>query len=210
MPWIGLATLVSGVERRLVALWPSNSCASAAEIVAALADVRRGRRLRPGFELKYGDTLEAVSLAFAERIAQTSVAAVVTTVYDKAALDPPWAWGKDDDLLAALMPLAILLLPRAEVEDARVFIDGDAEAKKLARMIRPLLSRQMVAWGLDHRIGKITKGEPSTSAGIQVADMIGGAVAEVEERSTDTPLRRRLRRKVTIGAISQDTEKPTK
>ena len=186
------------------------SYASAVEIDAALEDVRRARRLRPGFEFKYGDTLESVALAFAERIAQTSVAAVVT-VYDKAALDPPWAWGKDDDLLAALMARAILLLPRESVEGARVFVDGDAEAKKLARMVRPLLSRQMVAWGLDYRIGKITKGESSKNAGIQVADMIGGsAVAAVERRTTDTPMLRRLHGKVTIDVIAQETEKPTK
>ena len=127
------------------------------EIDAALQDVRTRRHMRKGFEFKFARINEPGKIAFIERIAQTSFMGVVV-IYDKNAMDPPWAWGKNDALLAQLLMRALLQLPRAAIENAKMIIDGDAEAKKLGGMVRPLLSRDAAARGIDYRIAKIVSG----------------------------------------------------
>jgi len=178
------------------------------EIDAALQDVRTRRHMRKGFEFKFARINEPGKIAFMERIAQTSFMGVVV-IYDKNAMDPPWAWGKNDALLAQLLMHGLLQLPRAAIENAKMIIDGDAEAKKLGGMVRPLLSRDAAARGIDYRIAKIVSGDSKAHATLQLADMIGGAAVDAWERGVrDTPLLRQVRGKVTIDVITPDMKKP--
>ncbi len=50
-----------------------------------------------------------------ERMARTSFRGIVV-IYDKDAMTPPWAWGKNDDLLAQLLMRGLLHLTRREME----------------------------------------------------------------------------------------------
>ncbi len=178
------------------------------EIEASLRDVRLARRLSKDREFKYTKTYPAVKDALMEAIARTSFTAVVV-IYDKDIMDPPWAWGKNDDLLAQLLMRGLLQLPRTAIENAKMMIDGDAEAKNVGRIIRPMLSRDAVARGLDYRIAGITTGDSRRHAPLQLADMIGGAAVETWQRGMQwTPGLRKVRHKVTIDVITPDMKKP--
>ena len=166
--------------------------------------------MRRSFEFKHAKAVEPVAIAFMERIAQTSFTSIVV-VYDKNAMTPPWAWGKDDDLLCQLLLRGLLQLPREAIENGKMIIDGDAEAKKLARMVRPMLSKELQARGLNYRLNKIVRGDSKTHACIQLADMIGGAVVYSIERGVrETDVLRKVRGKVLIDAITSEMEKPAK
>jgi hypothetical protein len=59
-------------------------------------------------------------------------------------------------------------LPRAAIENAKMMIDGDAEAKKVGRIIRRMLSHDAVARGLDYssfRSQHGSKGTPLVECG---------------------------------------------
>ncbi len=56
----------------------------------------------------------------------------------------------------SLCPLLLSSQPRAAIENAKMMIDGDAEAKKLRTMVRPMLSHDAEARGLDYRIAGIS------------------------------------------------------
>lgn len=180
------------------------------EIEAAARDVRVARKLAKDYEFKYAKTYPAVKDAFMDRMARTSFTGIVV-IYDKEAMDPPWAWGKNDDLLAQLLVRGLLQLPRTASEDAKVMIDGDAEAKKLARLVRPILSQDAKERGLNYRIAGITSGDSRRHASLQLADMIGGAAVETWERGMDpTPGLRKVGEKVTVDVITADMQKPAK
>lgn len=49
-----------------------------------------------------------------ERMARTSFRGIVV-IYDKDAMALPWAWGKNDDLLAQLLMRGLLHLTRREM-----------------------------------------------------------------------------------------------
>ncbi len=181
---------------------------TADEIEAALRDVRLTRRLRKDYEFKYTKAYPAVKDAFMEAVAKTSFTAIVV-IYHKDAMDPPWAWGKNDDLLAQLLMRGLLHLPRTAIENAKMMIDGDAEAKKLRTMVRPMLSHDAEARGLDYRIAGISTGDSRQHAPLQLADMVGGAAVETWERGMRlTPGLRKVRHRVTIDVITPDMKKP--
>ncbi len=95
------------------------------EIDTALQDVRTRRHMHKGFEFKFARTNEPGKIAFMEAIAQTSFTGIVV-IYNKNAMDPPWAWGKNDALLAQLLMRALLQLPRAAIENAKMIITSGA------------------------------------------------------------------------------------
>lgn len=178
------------------------------EIETALRDVRLARRLSMGREFKYTKTYPAVKDAFMEAVAKTSFTGIVV-IYDKEAMNPPWAWGKNDDLLAQLLMRGLSHLPRAAIENAKMMIDGDAETKKVGRIVRRMLSHDAVARGLDYRIAGITTGDSRQHAPLQLADMISGAAVETWQRGMQwTPGLRKVRHKVMIDVITPDIEKP--
>jgi len=183
---------------------------TAAEIGAALQNVRTGKRMRKGFEFKFARTNEPAKIAFMERVAQTSFTGIVV-IYNKNVMNPPWAWGKNDDLLAQLLIRGLSHLPRSAIENAKMMIDGNAEAKKLGRMVRPMLSHDAERRGIDYRLAKIVSGDSREHGALQLADMIGGAAVDAWEQGVqETPLLRRVRGKVTIDVITPDMEKPAK
>jgi len=181
---------------------------TAEEIDAARREVCRTRGLGETFEFKHAKTHPSRKAWFMERMARTSFTGIVV-IYDKDAMDPPWAWGKNDELLAQLLLRGLRHLPRAAIENAKMMIDGDAEAKKLGRMIRLLLSHDAEARGLDYRVAKIVSGDSKAHGPLQLADMIGGAAVEAWKQGVrETPLLRLVRGKVMIDVITPDMEKP--
>ena len=178
------------------------------EIDAALQDVRTTRGLGSNFEFKHSKTHLVRKQWFMERMAKIAFTSIVV-IYDKNVMEPPWSWGKNDDLLAQLLLRGLLQLPRPAIENAKMVIDGDAEAKKLGRMIRRLLSHDAKTRGLDYRIDKIVSGDSTAYGTLQLADMIGGAAVEAWQQGVrDTPLLRLVRGKVASDVITPDMEKP--
>jgi hypothetical protein len=76
----------------------------------------------------------------------------------------------------------VLHLPAREMENAKMMIDGDAEAKKLGGIVRTMLSRDAAARGIDYRVRKIVSGDSTAHGALQLADMIGGAAVEAWQR----------------------------
>jgi len=76
----------------------------------------------------------------------------------------------------------VLHLPAREMENAKMMIDGDAEAKKLGGIVRTMLSRDAAARGIDYRVRKIVSGDSTAHGALQLADIIGGAAVEAWKR----------------------------
>ncbi len=183
---------------------------TAEEIDTALQELCSARGLGQSFEFKHAKTHPTRKEWFMDRMAQTSFTSIVV-IYDKDAMKPPWAWGKNDDLLAQLLIRGLLQLPRAAIENAKMTIDGDAEAKKLGNMVRTMLTHDAKARGIDYRIAKIVNGDSKAHGALQLADMIGGAAVDAWEQGVrETPLLRKVRGKVIIDIITPDMEKPAK
>jgi len=77
--------------------------------------VRNAQDLGKSFEFKHAKTHHTHNEWFMERMARTSFRGIVV-IYDKDAMTPPWAWGKNDDLLAQLLMRGLLHLTRREME----------------------------------------------------------------------------------------------
>ncbi len=180
---------------------------TAQEIEDALTDVRRKRSLpkdKKGkdYEFKFAKTNWPAKQDFMQRVAHTSFTGVVV-IYNKEAMTPRWAWGKNDDLLVQLLAHCVLQLPQSAISGSKMMIDGDAEAKKVGRLVKPKLSRVWLNRSLSARLGKIVNGDSKDYGPLQLADMIGGAAVEAWQHDVVyTPLMRPVRSKVTIQVVT--------
>jgi hypothetical protein len=187
---------------------------TAQEIEDALTDVRRKRSLpkdKKGkdFEFKFAKTNLPAKVDFMQRVALTSFRAVVL-IYDKDAMSPKWAWGKKDDLLVQLLAGCVLQLTQPEIAGSKMMIDGEAEAKKVGRLVRPKLSEAWTRAGLSARLrSPIVNGDSKDYDPLQLADMIGGAVVEAWQQGVPyTLLMRPVRGKVMWSVVAPGQPKP--
>jgi len=180
---------------------------TAQEIEDALMDVRRKRRLpkdKKGkeYEFKFAKTNVPAKQDFMQRVAHTSFTGIVV-IYDKEVMTPKWAWGKKDDLLVQLLAQCVLPLSASIITGSKMMIDGEAEAEKVGRLVRPKLARAWLSCGHSARLRTIVDGDSKDHGPLQLADMIGGAAVEAWQQGVVyTPLMRPVRAKVAIQIVT--------
>lgn len=177
---------------------------------AALAELRRARSLRKDFEFHYTKLDDqGLKEQFMQAISGKFIATVA--VYEKERMTPKWAWGRDMNLLVQLVIRCVLALPHEALEDGKMIIDGEREAKALRDALRPALSKALKDRGIVERLHKIVPGNSASHDVIQVADMVCGAInTAVRHEAEETRFLATASKCVTVLRITPEMAKPTK
>lgn len=174
----------------------------------ALTKLRAHKGKPNDFEFHYTDIDDRqLKDDFMAAVAHTFVGRIV--VYDKDAMVTRDAWGRDTALLVQLIIQGVLLLPKGTITGAKMTIDGKREVKALERTLRPALSAALRAHDVDDRVSKIRHAPSVGHDGLQLADMIGGAVREAIKRGAkETVFLRRAHTVVRVIRTEPEMEKP--
>jgi len=175
---------------------------------AALAKLREQNGKSKDFEFHYTDIDDReLKDDFMAAVAHTFMGSIV--VYNKDAMATRDAWGRDTSLLVQLIIQCVLLLPEGTIKDAKMTIDGKREVKVLERALRPSLSAALRARYIEGRLSKIRHAQSLGHDGLQLADMVGGAVREAIKRGAkETLFLRSAHTVVRVMRTEPEMEKP--
>ena len=174
----------------------------------ALAKLREQKGKPKDYEFHYTDIDDRqFKDDFMASVAHVFIGRVV--VYDKDAMVTRDAWGRDTSLLVQLIIQSLLLMPEGTIKDAKMTLDGKREVKVLERTLRPALSASLKARCIEDRVSKIRHAQSLGHGGLQLADMVGGAVGDAIKRgSKETLFLRNARAVVRVTKITPEMEKP--
>lgn len=140
-----------------------------------LAGVRRIFHFPPTFEFKYHKTKHRHRVAFFEAVRPIPFR-VRTVVVDKSNLPQEFAHLKGQNLTIELIARLLLRASPSDIANATLVIDGNTP--KFIRQLRIRLSQECRKVGRVHPFSKIVSGDSSHEDGLQLADMIVGAVRQ--------------------------------
>jgi len=142
-----------------------------------ISGFRTERGLHKAYEFHHAHIPEAERAAFCDALHDVSLQAWVLVV-DKRRLSGSFQRRNQYDLFGEFIATLADQLPAEAVENAFVMIDAHATTTKLTRRIRVAMSRALRAREIQPGIKKV-RGYPAHSEdGLQLADMLAGAVVE--------------------------------
>lgn len=144
------------------------------EPVPELARVRQLLRLSPTFEFKYHSAKPLQKVAFFEAIRKTPFR-VRAVVIDKAGLDKRFAAMRGQDFAVEFIARLTVRAPAGDIANDILVIDG--ATLPVLRALRLRLSAECRKMGRVHPFRKIVSGNSGSYDGLQIADMIVGAIA---------------------------------
>lgn len=162
----GTATSSSHIALAMVQLTDSTS-------LPELAAVRRAFHFAPTFEFKYHKTKYRHRVALFEAIKPISFR-VRAVVVDKSGLDKELADIKGQNLTIEFTARLALRASPLDIANDILIIDGTTP--QFRRRLRVRLSQECRKSGRAHPFSKIVSGDSSREDGLQLADMIVGAV----------------------------------
>ncbi len=147
-----------------------------------LTELRKSRRLPPNFEFKYHKTTAAQKAEFfkAIRVVPFRIRAVVV---DKANLDDSVTRMGGQDLTIYFVTQLVLRASALDIANDVLVIDGATPAFRGALRIR--LSEECRKTGRVRPFKKIVGGDSKREDGLQLADMIAGAILHSVAKNSD-------------------------
>ncbi len=147
-----------------------------------LANLRRSRRLPPNFEFKYHKTTAAQKVAFFKAV-QTVPFRIRAVVIDKANLDRSVRQMSGRDLMLHFVTQLALRVSALDIANDVLVIDGATPAFR--RALRIKLSKECRKMGRARPFKKIIGGDSRREDGLQLADMIVGAILHSVAKNND-------------------------
>ncbi|MFQ5854834.1 MAG: DUF3800 domain-containing protein [Anaerolineae bacterium] len=147
-----------------------------------LAELRRSRRLPPTFEFKYHKTTAAQKVAFFKAV-QAVPFRVRAVVVDKANLDDSVRQMSGRDLTIHFVTQLTLRASALDIANDVLVIDGATPAFR--RALRIKLSEECRKTGRARPFKKIVGGGSRHEDGLQLADMIVGAILHSVAKNDD-------------------------
>ena len=146
-----------------------------------IAKLRTERGLHRAYEFHYAHIPEAERAAFFDALRGATFEAWVLIV-DKQRLSGRFKRRNQYDLFGEFVDTLVDQLPAEVIQNALVVIDAHATVTKLTRSIRVAVSRTLRAREIQPGIKKV-RGRPAhREDGLQLADMLAGAVVETKVR----------------------------
>ncbi|RMD66275.1 DUF3800 domain-containing protein [Candidatus Parcubacteria bacterium] len=143
----------------------------------AIAALRAERGLHKGYEFHYAHIPEAERAAFFAALREASFEAWVLVV-DKRELSAGFRRRNQYDLFSEFVVALVDHLPEEAVENGRVVVDTHSTTMRLTRTIRVAMSRALRTREIQPGIKRV-RGRPAhREDGLQLADMLAGAVVE--------------------------------
>jgi len=159
-------------------------CVEYGDLKQSLSELRRALNLPQDYEFHYVETPRRVREAFFRMLAGVPFAAQALLVH-KRQLAQSLARTRGRDVLGRFIAELMVRVPSDSMEGAILLVDGDKVAGALTRVIRVSISRETKAKRIKRGLKKV-KGRPSHQEdGLQVADMLAGAIAGREKGEVD-------------------------
>lgn len=146
-----------------------------------IADLRGERGLHKAYEFHYTHIPKTERAAFFNALRGASFKAWVLMV-DKRMLPQSFKQRNQYDLLGEFIAVLADQLPATAVENALVVIDAHSTTTELTRSIRVAISGALRARQRQPRIKKLCGRPAHREDGLQLADMVAGAVVESKVR----------------------------
>ena len=159
-------------------------CSEYSDLRQSLSELRRALNLPQDHEFHYIETPRKMREVFFQTLAEVPLTAKALVVH-KRQLAQTLTRVRGRDILGRFIAELMVKVPPVGVRDAILLVDDDKVASVLTRTIRVSISRAMRAKGIARGLKKV-KGRPSHQEdGLQVADMLAGAIAEREKGGFD-------------------------
>lgn len=146
--------------------------------------LRERRELGKGFYFHYVEASSKVKPVFFHVLASLPFQARVLVI-DKPKLSAPFRTMGGQKIIQHFVADLVVGLPREMAEGATFIFDGHRKETKVTRGIRVAISHLQKERGLDYRLKRVLPRPLTEEDGVQIADMIAGAVLDKVDGTGD-------------------------
>ena len=154
------------------------------QVRKGLVLLRKDLGLSPFFEFHYRQTPPDLRAAFFDALAGLPFSAEVLIVH-KPSLPPSFVGMREARFYGHFVANLILRAEQTSVNRALLLVDAQRSDVVLVRSIRVAVSRALEEAGAAHRPGKVKPRPAKEEDGLQMADMIAGAMVDRLEGKQD-------------------------
>jgi hypothetical protein len=162
-------------------------CLDERALRSRLNQLRQERGLVRHYEFHHNVSARKIKTAFWDAVRSVPFLACVVVV-DKPLLVAPFRRMGGTELVAYFVAQAVVGGRRENVEKATVIVDAARDSKALIRAVRVAISRELAGRGVDYFVRRVIGRPSDEEAGLQLADMIAGALLDERMRGRALPV----------------------